>query len=134
MTAGLAPPVAFRNLDLFAISASKRGKGFCDPQLMAPIPCFAEVEARNGVSFDADELRVYRASWCLEKDASDEKAKEAVAAAVQFPPPVRQLAFRINAFGVQKVGIRRTMRAGFSVRASFAFCKQMPVSTAVSKN
>ena len=133
ITAGSDAPVAYRNSDLFVESASKRGTGRCDPQLMALTAWFAEAASRSGVSLSADELRVFHTGRRLKTDASDERAKEAAAAAAQLPSSLRALAYHINAFGVRMAGPRRTMCAGVSIRAFFAFHAQMP-NIGASKN
>ena len=56
-TAQSAPSAVYRNLDAFATAVSGRGVGFCGPQLMAPVPWFANIAVRNGVMFDfADQM------------------------------------------------------------------------------
>ena len=96
MTAGFGSPVAYQKSGNFMTSASKRG--------MVLIPRFAEVAARNGFSLDADGQRVYHTGWSLAKDAADEMARTAAAAAAQFSPSLHMVAYRVNAPDIQMAG------------------------------
>ena len=52
-----------QNLEFFGAAISDGGVGFRNPQLMARVPWYANIAARNGVMFDNAGQMANRRGW-----------------------------------------------------------------------
>ena len=119
-------PAVFTNMDAFVPAVSDRARGFCNEQLCAMVPWFANIGAANGVFFDASKQLVMHEGWCLFPDADEEQCAVALYDAERFDSGLQMVAYRANAFDVQLVDTRRIMCSGFIMRSFFEFFSQLP--------
>ena len=119
-------PAVFANMDAFVPAVNERARGFCNEQLFAMVPWFANIGAANGVFFDASKQLVMREGWCLFPDANEEQCQVALYDAARFDSGLQMISYRANAFDVQLVDTRRIMCSGFIMRSFFEFFSQLP--------
>ena len=125
-TAGFAAPSVYRNLDSFVTAISVRGTGFCEPQLMARVPCYANVAGRYGAGYESDNEMVCRKGWYLRESATAEEVERAASDSAHFESGLHVIAYHIDAHDTRITETRRTMFAGSFMRSSFALYTQMP--------
>ena len=117
-------PAVYRNLDLVATAISGRRMGFREPQMMAPVPWYANIAVRNCFPVsNADQLGRNQ-GWYLADCASDDEVRKAAEAAAHLESALQMAAHRINALDAKLTDARRAMRAGFLARSSFAIYPQ----------